>query len=209
MGGKPFLGHLIRLCTSLLICGVAFAQDLFPDAREVPLPEGILAYDGKSDPDAISQWEGIWALVFVKTTVVEDGSLGSGRSALKYQFDLDDRTAAALFQHVQSSFEKRKRVASAARDDLCDNREQIVTREDLVRELGKIRKASDDARAEAVAQVQGIVGAEAYKKIVEASDEVRSSMLAFDVDLPTLLSKEPLSAVAERTERICSRAEGH
>jgi hypothetical protein len=199
---------MVRICAPLLICGVALAQQLSPDLREVPLPEGIVVSSGKEDPEAIQEWDAIWAEVFVKTMVAEDGSPGSGVSVLMYKFGLDDRTASTLFRHVQSSFETRRRAASAARDSLCDSREQIVTKEDLVLGVGKIRKASDDARAEAVAQVEGIVGADAYKRIIEASNQFRSSILTFDVDLPTLLSHEPPSAVAERTERLCNPVAG-
>ncbi len=188
---------VIWLCPLLLV-GAAAGQ-FSSNPREVPVPEDVIV----SNPETTPQWEGVWTLLFVSTVVADEGSPGSGVSALKAQFNLDDRTAATLFRRIQSALETRRRVASAARDDVCNRREQIVSREDLVKEVGKIRKASDDVRAEAVAQVESIVGVDAYKRIVEASDMVRSSMLSVDKDLPKALAREPLGAVAERTERMC------
>lgn len=189
----------VRLCAPLIASGIALAQDLVPAAREVPLPEDFISTSG----DAIPQWEGIWAVVFVHTTVVNDGSPGSGALLLKHQFGLDDGTATTLFQHVQASLEARRHAASVAREGLCEARDRIVSREDFVREMAKIRTASDDVRAEAVAQVEGIVGTDAYTKILEASDRARSSMGSVDVDYQKRLSNEPLSAVAEHSDRIC------
>jgi hypothetical protein len=112
--------------------------------------------------------------------------------------------AAKLSEHIHLALEMRQRVATAARDDVCNRRDQIVSREDFVRQVETIRKASDDVRAEAVAQVEAIVGAEAYERIVEAGEKFRLSMTV-DVDLATKLANEPLSVVAERTEGLCNR----
>ncbi|HET8699989.1 MAG TPA: hypothetical protein VFO94_21070 [Gammaproteobacteria bacterium] len=198
---------LKALVQSLGAIGATCFFSSFAFAQSGPLPKGVTGVSGQLNPLAISMTDAIWATVFLDPVISEETEgPGAGKADLE-NLGLDPASAAALFQHVQASVEARTRAATAARDNFCSSREQVVTKEDLVRGVEKIEKASDDARAVAIAKVAEIVSAEAHAKILAVSGERRSFMGKVDFDLRTSLSMQPDAAVARRMDLLCRRAQ--
>ena len=174
--------QLLMFCAPLLVASPSFAQRL---------------------PEGITLMQGIWTVVFVMPTVSEEERAGTGVARLM-DLGLEEATAVALFQHVQSSIEAWKQAGATARANFCANRQQIVTKQDYLREVEKRRKASTDARTRAIEQIPEIVDNVAYAKIVDES-RLRLSNLSGgdDVDLATRLAAEPEDAVAKRIAHAC------
>ena len=176
--------QLLVLCTSLIIAMPSLAQRL---------------------PEPLPLNEGIWMVVFAMPTIEEENG-GSGVARLM-ALGLEQPTAVALFQHVQSSIEAWKQAGATARANFCAHREQVVTKDDYLREAEKRTKASDDARTRAIEQIPEIVDNVSYAKIVEESRLQLSNISRVDdVDLATRLAAEPEYAVAKRIARACPAA---
>jgi hypothetical protein len=212
-------GGYLLTCTPLLIAVTCFAQlppgaseerlprdarelQLAPGEREAPLPEAYIEKDGRANPENILVADAVWALVFVQTKITEDSGLpANAMYSLKRQFGLDDATAAGLLRHVQTSFEANRRADLAGRDRFCDA--GVVTNEDYVREKERATKASEDVRVLAVAELEEVVGPEAYARILSAGNVQRSSMSKVEVDLRLLVANESAADIATRVELIC------
>ena len=194
------IGYAVLLAVTMTVglCASAQQSAPAPPAKETQtLPPGFAQVEGDSIPLA----DAVWAL-FVHTTALDEQGIADGRSILK-DMGLDAVSAEVVFRHMRASIDDKKQSDVSRKANFCSKRAQIVSREDIVKEMDDMTRAAKQERDRSLDELPKLVDPPAYASLLAEAGKLRSSMSKVEIDPAVYFAAAPAAAVSDALRHGC------